>query len=104
MASHIMLEKMLATSVADSRQRLRFSYEVIKDNDTRPIVLFGCGALGCRTSAALTRAHRPPVAFADNDPARWGSTIDGIPVLSPEAAVTAYGETALFVVTIYNGA
>ena len=104
MASHLMLKKMLAASATDIRQRLRFSYEVIEDNDTRPIVLFGCGALGCRTSAALVAAHRPPAAFADNNPARWGDTIDGIPVLSPEAAVAAYGKTALFVVTIYNGA
>jgi FkbM family methyltransferase len=104
MASHITLEKMLAASVADSRQRLRSAYQVIENNDTRPIVLFGCGALGCRTSAALVRAHRPPSAFADNNSATWGGTIDGIPVLSPEAAVTAYGKTALFVVTIYNGA
>ena len=104
MPSHITLEKMLAASVADSRQRLRFSYEAIKNNDSRPIVLFGCGALGYRTGAALVRAHRPPAAFADNNPAKWGDTIDSIPILSPETAVAAYGKTALFVVTIYNGA
>ena len=99
-----MLKKMLAASAADIRQCLRFSYDVIKDNDKRPIVLFGSGPLGCRTRAALARVHRPPAAFADNNPAIWGVTIDGIPVLSPQDAITAYGNTALFVVTIYNGA
>ena len=102
--SHLMLKKMLAASAIDIRKRLRFPYEAIEDSDTRPIVLFGCGPLGRRTSAALVAAHRPPIAFADNNPAKWGGTIDGIPVLSPEAAVAAHGKTALFVVTIYNGA
>jgi FkbM family methyltransferase len=99
-----MLKKMLAVSARDIRQRLRYPYEAIKDSHTRPIVLFGCGILGRRTSVVLAKVHRRPTAFADNNPARWGETIDGIPVLSPEAAAAAHGKTALFVVTIYNGA
>jgi FkbM family methyltransferase len=95
---------MFAVSADEFRQRLRLPYETIDDSDTRPIVLFGCGPLGRRTCAALVATQRPPSALADNNPAKWSETIDGIPVLSPEAAVAAHGKTALFVVTIYNGA
>jgi FkbM family methyltransferase len=98
------LEKMLQDSAADIRERLRSPYDAVQDSDSKPIVLFGCGPLGQRTSAALLAANRPPAAFADNNSAKWGAIIDGVPVLSPDAAAAAYGKTALFVVTIYNGA
>jgi FkbM family methyltransferase len=52
----------------------------------------------------LKAAQRPPIAFVDNNSAKWGETVDGIPVLSPHEAVATYGNTALFVVTIYTGA
>src|SRR5262249_27255074 len=93
-ATHLKLKEMVAASATDIRRRLRFSYEVIKDSDTRPIVLFGCGALGRRTSAALAGVHRTPAAFVDNNPDMWGHTINGIPIMSPEGAVAAHGKTA----------
>lgn len=99
-----MISTLLSISAADARQRLRRAYDAIDDHARRPIVLFGCGPLGRRTAAALTAAHRPPVAFADNNPTKWGATAEDIPVLSPVAALAAYGQTAIFVVTIYNSA
>jgi FkbM family methyltransferase len=83
---------------------LRAAYDAIPNADTRPVVLFGSGALGQRTAAALGRAARLPVAFADNNKDKWGTTIDGLPILSPQSAAKLYGATAIFVITIYNGA
>ncbi len=99
-----MIAEFLTCSVHEARMRLRHAYDVIVDNTKRPIVLFGCGPLGRRTAAALTAAQNPPVAFADNNPEKWGTTVEGIQVLSPAAALAAHGETAIFVVTIYNSA
>lgn len=104
MMQPLMLDEMLVGSAEDVRKRLSHPYDAVGDCETRPIVLFGCGPLGRRTNGALVTAHRPPKAFADNDPARWGGVVDGLAVLSPEAAVRMYGQSALFVVTVYNGA
>ncbi len=43
------------------------------------------------------------MAFVDSNPQRWGTSIDGIPILAPVDAVRRYGACARFVVTIYNG-
>jgi FkbM family methyltransferase len=99
-----MIAALLSTSVTEARQRLRHAYDAIESSDTRPIVLFGCGPLGHRTGIALAAAQRAPIAFADNNPVKWGTTVYGISVLPPADVVAAHGETAIFVVTIYNSA
>ena len=65
-------------------------------------VLFGSGNTGRRILARLREDGIEPLAFADNGRSRWGSTIDGLPVLSPAEAAARYGRTAAFIVTIYN--
>ncbi|HXD22971.1 MAG TPA: hypothetical protein VN613_06400, partial [Gemmatimonadaceae bacterium] len=66
------------------------------------IVLMGSGGLGRRALAGLRRHGVEPLAFADNGKARQGTTMDGIPVLSPERAARQYGASAAFVVTIWG--
>jgi len=66
----------------------------------RPIVLMGAGGLGRRALAGLRRRALEPIAFADNG--RSGSSIDGVPVLSPQEAARQYGQSAAFVVTIWG--
>jgi FkbM family methyltransferase len=51
----------------------------------------------------LRRAGIEPLAFADNNPQAWGKDIDGLKVLPPDEACSRYGDSACFVVTIYNG-
>ncbi len=99
-----MLRDCLATPLAEARQRLRAAYDAIPGHEQRPLILFGCGPLGRRTAAALALAGRAPVAFADNNSTLWATLVDGVPVLQPSEAVERYGETAIFAVTIYNGA
>lgn len=66
------------------------------------IVLFGAGGLGRKILVGLRANEIEPLAFADNSPARQGTTIDGLPVMSPAAAAAEFADTAIFVVTIWG--
>jgi len=68
-----------------------------------PIILYGAGPLGQMTQSRLRHIGSTALAFVDSNPQRWGAFIDGVPILSPEDAVRRHGESARFVVTIYNG-
>lgn len=68
-----------------------------------PIVLFGAGALGQMTLARLRQIGILPVAIVDSDQSRWGTTLDGVPIMAPGEVVGKYKTSASFVVTIYNG-
>jgi FkbM family methyltransferase len=66
------------------------------------VVLFGAGTLGRKALESLRGIGVEPLAFADNSLSKWGTGVDGIPVLSPRDAATRYGSSALFVVTIWS--
>lgn len=66
------------------------------------LVLFGCGQLGRKLARALQAAGRPVLAFADNSESKWGTEVEGLPVLSPEHAARQYGDQAAFVATIWS--
>jgi FkbM family methyltransferase len=68
----------------------------------RERVLFGAGTLGRRTQATLRALGFSVPAFADNGPDRWGSDLDGTPVLSPGEALRRYGHDHAFLVTIWR--
>ena len=68
----------------------------------RSLVLFGAGALGRKIHAALAGSELSVLAFSDNDPRKWGTHLDGLPVLSPAQAVERYGGVACFVVSIWR--
>lgn len=97
------LDALLALEPGVTARALRRAYDEASDGNRRPVVLFGCGALGRRTLDGLRRAGKTPIALTDNNPANWGSEIGGVAVLPPAEAVKAYGGEAVFVVTIYNG-
>lgn len=67
----------------------------------RPIVLFGTGGLG-RTILHGLRGRADVQAFSDNDPARWNTSVDGVPILSPHEARDKFGDTATFVIAIWH--
>ncbi len=67
------------------------------------IVLFGASDLGRRTLAGLRSLGIEPLAFADNDPRKWGGKVNGLSVCSRAEAVRRWGDRATFVVTIYHG-
>jgi FkbM family methyltransferase len=67
------------------------------------VALFGTGQFGEWVLGRLRKAGVEPCCFCDNSPARWGTRMHGVEVLSPADAVQRFGQTASFVVTIYNG-
>jgi FkbM family methyltransferase len=64
-------------------------------------VLFGAGGRGRRISRILRSAGIEPLAFADNQEAVQGTTVEGIRVLSPIEAARQHSD-AVFVVTIWS--
>ena len=97
------LDALLAEPVAAAIRRERRAFDQSASPFERRLVLFGAGALGRKTAAGLRRAGVEPLAFADNNPARWGTAIDGLPVLSPSDAAAQFGANAAFVIAIWNG-
>lgn len=67
------------------------------------LVLFGAGPLGQATLSGLRKISIHPLCFCDNNSSLWESSVDGMEVLSPAAAVERYKDSAAFVVTVYNG-
>jgi FkbM family methyltransferase len=94
------LEELLSEPVEDATRRASESFDRLSGG--RDIVLMGAGGLGRRTLAGLRLHGVEPLAFADNGIGRQGTMLDGLPVLSPEAAARAFGRRAIFVVTIWG--
>ena len=97
------LEELLSESVESAVRREQTAFDEMASPFERSLVLFGCGGLGRKTLAGLRKAGVEPLAFADNNPARWGTTVDGVCVLAPSAAAAEFSQSAAFVITIWNG-
>ena len=52
------------------------------------LVLFGAGNLGRRVLGGLRRLGVEPLAFADNNPRLWGTSVEQLPVLRPDDAAS----------------
>lgn len=66
------------------------------------VVLVGAGTLGQRAVVLLKQLGALVLAFTDSNSANWGIQIAHTPVLSPTEATSIYGDSALFLVTIWN--
>jgi FkbM family methyltransferase len=96
------LEMLLAEGADGARKRERSAFDELAAPYASTVVLFGAGGLGRRTLAGLREHGVEPAAFVDSNPAAWGQQIDGVPVLDPEAGARRYGNSAVFVVTIWG--
>ena len=63
-------------------------------------VLFGAGRM-CRNYLLNYGAAYPPLFTCDNNPATWGTEVDGLPVKSPEALRELPEDCAIFICNIY---
>jgi FkbM family methyltransferase len=95
------LEHLLAEAPDAARDRGRRRWSAVWTPGT-PLVLHGAGQAGLRTLRHMRTQGIEPVAFADADRAKQGTTLEGLPVLSPTQAAAGWGEPALFLVTVIN--
>jgi FkbM family methyltransferase len=68
----------------------------------RDVVLFGSGYLGRQIARDLGGLPYTALAFVDNNPATWGSTVSGLEVLSPTVAAARFGRSVLWLITVYT--
>ena len=85
------------------QRRERAAFDDAVAGRGRSLVLFGAGGLGRKTLAGLRKVGIEPLAFADNNPALWGTSVEGLPVLSLPDAGREFGRTAAFVCAIWRG-
>lgn len=97
------LDELFAEGEAAAIARERSAFDLLAGPSKNSIVLFGAGHFGRRTLTGLRRAGLEPIAFIDNAAGLWGTTVEGVPVLSPQEAAERHGEQATFVVTIWKG-
>jgi len=96
------LDRILSEPVALVRERERTAFDRELAECGGRVVLFGAGNLGRKALDCLRSAGVEPLAFADNGQSRWGTEVEGVPVMSPKNAAEQYGESALFIVTIWS--
>ena len=91
-----------AEPVEEARIRSEGEFDRIAAPFERRVVIFGTGHLGNLALSGLRGAGIEPLAFCDNNALHQGSQKEGLAVLSPADAVERYGQSAAFVVAIYN--
>lgn len=96
------LEELLSEGVEGARQRESSEFDRLTGNRRQDFVLFGAGNLGRRTLAGLRKLRIEPLCFVDNNRARWGEKVEGLPVLSPTEAAQRHGSSATFVITVWG--
>ena len=101
-SSQAELGLLLNESVAHAQNRARIAFDSQTEACRNKFVLFGAGNIGRRVLARLREDGVEPLAFADNQNEKWGTMIEGLPVLPPAEAADRHGREAAFIVTIYN--
>ncbi len=96
------LDKLLSEPLTSVQEREQSAFDQLLAGSQNRVILFGAGNLGRKVLQCLHSIGVEPLAFADNGASKWGSQVDGIPVLSPQSAAERYGASALFVVTIWS--
>jgi FkbM family methyltransferase len=102
MSLETLLTELLAEPVEAARVRSELEFDRIAAPFERRVVILGTGHLGKLALSGLRGAGIEPLAFCDNNARLWAAETDGVPILSPAEAVERYGDSAAFVVAIYN--
>jgi FkbM family methyltransferase len=98
------LENILSQDMGAMVKAQRESFTRLTTSVGERYVLFGGGQLGQIALEGLRKVRVEPLAFADNNPGLWESTIRGLPVLSPKSAADKFGTNAVFIITVYTSA
>src|SRR5438067_7154168 len=94
------LDELLSESIDRVAERERTEFDHLTGG--LPLVLCGAGNMGRTIARKLRGVGVSPAAFADNNSKLWGTSLEGIPVLSPVDAAAKYGSSAAFVITIWG--
>jgi FkbM family methyltransferase len=97
------LDELLSESVEAARAREISTFDDLTGDSGGAFVLFGAGSLGRKTASGMRDLGMEAIAFADNNPLLWGTSVDGVPVISPAEAGRQYGRSAAFITTIWSG-
>jgi FkbM family methyltransferase len=96
------LDRLLREPLGSVRERENSSFDKLLAKCGNRLVLFGAGNLGRKVLQCLRSIRVEPLAFADNNQAKWGSSVDAVPILSPKDAAARYGSSALFLISIWS--
>lgn len=96
----VALDAILGEEVFEAEIRERGTFDALVAPFQGRLVVHGGGGLGRRVLQTLRANSVEPLAFSDASPGKWGTAIDGIPVLSPEEAASRHGRDAAFIVAI----
>jgi len=96
------LDRILSEPLSAVRDREKSVFDTLLAGCGNRLVFFGAGNLGRKALQCVRSIGVEPLAFADNSQSKWGSNVDGVPVLSPKDAAARYGASALFLVTIWS--
>jgi FkbM family methyltransferase len=99
----VVLQRIGSESFEAVQAREKSTFADFAGRNEERLILFGAGPLGRLVLQGLIQAGLRPIAFADNNERLWNTHIEGVPVLAPATASDLYGDSACFVVTIYNG-
>lgn len=77
------LKSLLSESLESVRDREQHDLERKVGSLDEDFVLFGAGNLGQKVLRTLQGIGKVPIAFIDNNPALWGTQIDGVSIMSP---------------------
>lgn len=97
------LQEIESQPAETTQARERSAFDELASPLGERLVLFGAGPLGQGVLTGLRKAGVEPLAFADNKHDLWHRQVMGLPVLPPEEAAELHGDSACFVVTIYQG-
>jgi FkbM family methyltransferase len=96
------LDRLLSEPLSRVREREKSAFDTLLAGCNNRLVLFGAGNLGRKVLQCVRSIGVEPLAFADNSQSKWGSHVDGVPILSPKDAAARYGATALFLASIWS--
>ena len=80
------LDRLLSEPLSSVRDRENSAFDKLLAGCENHVVLFGAGNLGRKVLRSLRSIGVEPLAFADNGQPKWGSHVEGVPVLSPKDA------------------
>lgn len=96
------LDKLLGEEIASAKLRQRITFDELTVPFSDSLVMFGAGLIGRRTLAGLREVGIEPLAFLDNNPTLWNTSVDGLKVLSPQEGTGIFADKCAVVVTIWN--